>query len=181
MLQTCLWPMSDQTHNPIRYQIDDLILDTGTHTLTRNGEELPLTRLSFELFTVLVGHAPQLVTQDDLLTEVWGNAVVSDEALKQRIKVLRQSLGDPIHTPRYIASVRGVGYRLVAPVQILNDESQLTGAAAGGDTDESSSPRVGGFFQELRRRKVFRGAAAYVIVAWAPCSNATDYLPTNSH
>ena len=80
------------------------MLDLGTHTLTRNGDEIQLTPLSFALFATLVRHAPKLLTQDELLSEVWGEVVVSDEALKQRIMKLRKAIGDASDTPRYVAS-----------------------------------------------------------------------------
>ena len=58
--------MADENRSPTRFQIGDLILDTGAHTLTRNGEEIQLTRLPFALFATLVQHAPKLMTQDEL-------------------------------------------------------------------------------------------------------------------
>ncbi len=161
--------MADENRSPSRFQIGDLILDTGAHTLSRNGDEIRLTRLSFALFATLVQHAPKLMTQDELLTEVWGDVVVSDEALKQRVMVLRQAIGDVSDTPRYVASVRGLGYRLIAPVEVLAEEGPLD---AGGTRQTAPSFSRISFVKELQRRHMFRAAAIYAVVAWG----ATEIL-----
>ncbi|NQZ09188.1 MAG: winged helix-turn-helix domain-containing protein [Algicola sp.] len=100
----------------IRYQIADLTLNTQLGTVCRANEELTLPQLSYNLLCVLVQRAPAIVSQDDLMRLVWGEQVVSDETLKQRIKLLRQVLNDSPQSPKYIESVRGRGYRCVADV-----------------------------------------------------------------
>lgn len=107
--------MSGQTQT--RYQIDDLILDTHLGTLRRGDEEIALPQLSYLLLCELVEQAPAIISQDELMNRVWGEQIVSDETLKQRIKLLRQALNDTPQAPRYIESVRGRGYRCVADVQ----------------------------------------------------------------
>ena len=96
--------------------IGDLRLDRAQRRLRRGAEEIRLPKLSYELLLALVRHAPGIVTTDQLLTEVWGNVVVGEETVKQRVSLLRQALGDDPDAPRYIESIRGVGYRLVATV-----------------------------------------------------------------
>lgn len=98
------------------YQIDDLTLNTKLGTVRQNDEELAIPQLSYTLLCVLVQRAPAIVSQDDLMSLVWGEQVVSDETLKQRIKLLRQVLNDTPQTPKYIESVRGRGYRCVANI-----------------------------------------------------------------
>lgn len=84
--------------------------------LWRGTEKIRLPKLSYELFLSLVRHAPGIVSTDQLLTEVWGDVVVGEETVKQRISLLRQALNDSRDDPLYIESIRGVGYRLIAPV-----------------------------------------------------------------
>lgn len=62
-----------------------------------------------------------MVSKDDLIAQVWGDVVVSDETLMQRVRLLRQALGDDSQKHKFIASVRGRGYRLVAPVDVIPD------------------------------------------------------------
>jgi hypothetical protein len=53
------------------------------------------------------------------MDQVWGDVVVSPETLTQRVKLVRDALGDDPHEPRYIGLVRGEGYRLIAAVSTL--------------------------------------------------------------
>jgi TolB-like protein/DNA-binding winged helix-turn-helix (wHTH) protein/cytochrome c-type biogenesis protein CcmH/NrfG len=99
-----------------RFTIGDLFLDSGTVTVMRQGTEVSLPGLSFDLLLCLARHAPNVVTTETLMDEVWGQVVVSDETVKQRVKLLRQALGDSGSKPQYIAAVRGKGYRLIAAV-----------------------------------------------------------------
>jgi transcriptional activator of cad operon len=101
------------------YRIDDLLIDTRIRRVTRDGVDLAITNLSFDLLLTLVRAAPGLVTFDALMQEVWPGVVVSPETLTQRVKLLRQALGDSADHPRYILAVRGHGYRMLASVAAL--------------------------------------------------------------
>lgn len=106
------------------YRIGDLIVDLGRARTTRgDGVEIPLPRLSFDLLVALVRAAPNIATQDDLMKQVWPRAIVSPETLSKRVNLLRDSLGDDSQEPRYIAGVRGRGYRLVPSVEKINESS----------------------------------------------------------
>jgi TolB-like protein/DNA-binding winged helix-turn-helix (wHTH) protein len=104
-----------------RFSIGDIELDTGTVSVTRAGNSIDLPKLSFDLLLCLTRHAPNVVDTDTLMNEVWGKVVVGEETIKQRVKLLRKALGDSSSEPKYIASVRGRGYRLIAAVQSLPD------------------------------------------------------------
>ncbi|MCZ6559260.1 MAG: winged helix-turn-helix domain-containing protein, partial [Gammaproteobacteria bacterium] len=96
--------------------IGDLLLDPRQRLLRRGQERIRLPNLSYQLLLSLIRHAPGIVTTDQLLNEVWGDVVVGDETVKQRVSLLRQALGDNSEQPKYIESIRGVGYRLIVPV-----------------------------------------------------------------
>jgi len=100
-------------------RIHDLTVDLSSGTVWRGEEVLDLPDLSFRLLKTLLQRAPAMVSKDDLVAEVWGAVVVSDETLMQRVRLLRQALGDDSQNPRYVASVRGRGYRLAGPVEVL--------------------------------------------------------------
>jgi TolB-like protein/DNA-binding winged helix-turn-helix (wHTH) protein len=104
-----------------RYRFADLTLDTGQHRLWRAGEEIALSKLSYELVRVLVEAAPNLVTHDELAERVWGpRRIVTPENLAKRVMMLRQALGDDADAPRYIEGIRGQGYRLIPEVEIVD-------------------------------------------------------------
>jgi TolB-like protein/DNA-binding winged helix-turn-helix (wHTH) protein/Tfp pilus assembly protein PilF len=101
------------------YEFSDLTLDLDRHLLTRGRQPIKLTKLSFKVLQTLVQAAPALVSHNDLITQVWGpKRVITPDNLSQRMKTLRQSLGDDPNQPVYIEGVRGKGYRLVPEVKI---------------------------------------------------------------
>jgi Tol biopolymer transport system component/DNA-binding winged helix-turn-helix (wHTH) protein len=104
---------------PMVLQVDDLLIDVGQWRVTRDGRDVPLPHLSFELLVALARSAPNLVTLDQLAERVWPGLTVTTETVSHRVKLVRDALGDDSRAPRYIAGVRGRGYRIVAAVQPL--------------------------------------------------------------
>jgi len=106
------------------YEFSDLILDLDRHLLTRGGQPIKLTKLSFKVLQALVQAAPALISHDDVIDQVWGSKrVITPDNLSQRMKTLRQSLGDDPNQPIYIEGVRGEGYRLVPEVKIQSAQT----------------------------------------------------------
>lgn len=122
----------EKTPSDNHLQILDIEIDSASGTVWRSGQVIDLPDLSFRLLRVLASRAPAMVSKDELIAEVWGDVVVSDETLMQRVRLLRQALGDDGQNPRYIASVRGRGYRLAAPVET---------SPAGGQEPAAESAR----------------------------------------
>ena len=106
----------------------DLIIDRGRFCVSRNGIEIPLPRLSFDLLLALIRAAPNALTIEQLMDQIWPGLVVSPETVSQRVKLLRTALGDSAAEPRYIASIRGRGYRLLLPVESMPSEAAPTAA-----------------------------------------------------
>jgi len=114
-----------------RFTLADLTVDLGRHAVTRQGAEVPLPRLSFELLVALARAAPDVVSSDALLERVWKGLVVGPETITQRVKLLRDAIGDDPRAPRYIQSVRGRGYRLLPEVCTLDPALSVDGASGG--------------------------------------------------
>jgi DNA-binding winged helix-turn-helix (wHTH) protein len=112
------------------YRVGDLTLDVDAHLLSREGAVVPLPPKTFELFVELVRRAPGVVRRQELLDTVWAHELVNDEALTQRVMLLRRALGDDPKEPRFIASAPRWGYRLVAPVERVTVQvTPVTGGA----------------------------------------------------
>jgi DNA-binding response OmpR family regulator len=75
-------------------------------------EELQLTAKEFEVLRVLVREAGKVVSREQLMREIWETAWFgSTKTLDMHVSVLRRKLGDDAAQPRYITTVRGVGFR----------------------------------------------------------------------
>jgi TolB-like protein/DNA-binding winged helix-turn-helix (wHTH) protein len=96
------------------WRVGDLVVDEGQQRVTRGDQVIELPKLSLDLLLVLVRQAPNVVSLDTLLSSVWPGLVVNPETVVQRVKMLRDALDDRAAEPRYIAALRGRGYRLVA-------------------------------------------------------------------
>jgi two-component system response regulator RegX3 len=94
----------------------DVAMDLDTHTATQSGQTLELTVKEFELLRVLLEHAGKLVRREELINTVWDpNWFGSTKTLDVHVSSLRRKLGDDPAAPRYIHTIRGVGFRFSGP------------------------------------------------------------------
>ncbi len=93
-------------------RIGDLRVDLRGHQVTIQGEPLDLSKLEFTLLSALAQHAGMAWSRERLLERVWGlDFPGTERVVDVHITNLRKKLGDTSDTPRYIETVRGVGYR----------------------------------------------------------------------
>lgn len=100
-------------NRPSRYRIDDLVIDVGLRRVLRGNAEIYLPKLSFDLLLTLLDAAPNVVSNEDLAQSVWKGMHVSPESVTQRVKLLRDALGDDPQAARYIVGLRRQGYRIL--------------------------------------------------------------------
>jgi two-component system response regulator RegX3 len=94
-------------------QIQGLRIDLGARRAWLEDEELDLTRKEFDLLARLAGDAGRVVSRESLMSDVWDmNWFGSTKTLDVHIAWLRRKLHDDPSDPRYIHTVRGVGFRL---------------------------------------------------------------------
>lgn len=99
---------------PVR--IGDLEIDERSRRATLREQPLGLTLKEFDLLTRLVREAGTVVRREDLMSDVWdANWFGSMKTLDVHVSTLRRKLGDDPERPRYLHTVRGVGFRLSAP------------------------------------------------------------------
>ena len=115
--------MSDeQSGQSGRYRFADLALDIGQRRVWRGSTEIRLPKLSFNLLLALVESAPDALSVDEIMDRAWDGAVVSPATVAKRVELLREALGDDSDQPRYVALVRGHGYRLI-PATVPESQS----------------------------------------------------------
>ena len=90
----------------------ELLIDETAHTVTRAGAPVALTAREFALLLTLARHAGRVFTRAQLLEQVWGDEYYDDHVVDVHIGNLRKKLEEDATRPRYIATVRGVGYRM---------------------------------------------------------------------
>jgi len=94
----------------------DLRLDPAARRVTLDGAEVELTRKEFELLELLMRNAGVVVTRERALEEVWDTAWYgSTKTLDVHLSALRRKLGDDPADPRWIQTVRGIGFRFAGP------------------------------------------------------------------
>lgn len=97
-----------------RVEAGDLVVDPAAHLATVAGKVLDLAPREFELLHSLALHAAQVVSVDDLITEVWGAEFAGEpQVVYVHIRWLREKIETEPQHPERIVTVRGVGYKLV--------------------------------------------------------------------
>jgi DNA-binding response OmpR family regulator len=92
---------------------DDLVLDPARHEVRIGGTPVGLTHVEFRLLQTLLEADGRVLSRDQLLDAVYGSdqSEVLDRTIDVHIRRLRDKLGDDPDAPRYVATVRGAGYR----------------------------------------------------------------------
>jgi two-component system, OmpR family, response regulator RegX3 len=98
-----------------RLSSGEVSVDLSARQAWCEGRELALTRKEFDLLARLLADPGQVVTREDLMSDVWDeNWFGSTKTLDVHLAALRRKLGEDSAAPRYIQTVRGVGYRFVS-------------------------------------------------------------------
>jgi two-component system, OmpR family, response regulator RegX3 len=96
-------------------EIGGLRVDPGARSVVLDGEPLDLSRKEFDLLVRLMRDAGRVVTREDLMSDVWDeNWFGSTKTLDVHVGFLRRKLGDDPATPRFVHTVRGVGFRFAS-------------------------------------------------------------------
>jgi adenylate cyclase len=120
-----------------RYRLDDLLIDVARRQVLRGTTAITLPGLSFDLLLELVRAAPNLLTYDELMQRVWPGLVVSAETITQRVKLVRDALGDDARAPRYIKGIHGRGYLVIGRVEVLQAVEQSWSSTESSSRDRS--------------------------------------------
>ena len=109
----------------------DCELDDARFELRRSGEPVDLEPKALRLLLFLVQERERTCTKDDILAELWPDTAVSDDSLFSVLKKARRAVGDDAASQEIIQTVRGRGYRFVAPVEERDESATPTAATTG--------------------------------------------------
>jgi DNA-binding response OmpR family regulator len=101
---------------PTTLEVGQLKVDLGQRLAQLDGAPLALTRKEFDLLAYLAARPGRVVSRRELLEEVWRQpSIGEDQTIDVHLYWLRRKMGETAAKPRYLHTVRGVGFRLVAP------------------------------------------------------------------
>jgi transcriptional activator of cad operon len=135
-------------------RVGDWCVNPKSGQMSRNGVTVRLEERTIRLLLCLAQHAGEVVSLDDLLSQVWSGVAVTPDSVYQAVATLRRQLGDDPKKPTYIATAPRLGYRLVATVAPWAEQTavQTNDAGTSGGvlqvlTEASPSTRraIGGF------------------------------------
>jgi TolB-like protein/Tfp pilus assembly protein PilF len=120
-------------------------LDVRARELQKDGVRIRLQDQPFEVLSMLLRQAGEVLTRDELRRQLWpdGTFVDFEHGLNAAVKRLRTALGDNAETPRFVETVHRRGYRFIAPVERIEAEA----------SEQSLLARVGGISTILSEKK----------------------------
>ncbi|WP_131103974.1 MtrAB system response regulator MtrA [Ornithinimicrobium sufpigmenti] len=102
----------DHAQDEHKLQVGDVVIDVAGHQVTREGEQIPLTPLEFDLLVALASKPSQVFDRESLLEQVWGYRHAGDTRLVNvHVQRLRSKIEKDPENPQIVVTVRGVGYK----------------------------------------------------------------------
>ncbi|MCR3759283.1 response regulator transcription factor [Clostridium felsineum] len=94
------------------FKFGNIQIDFQRHNVTKEGEKIELTLKEFELLQVLIKNKGRVMTRDFLLDKIWGYEYIGEtRTVDVHVRHLRQKIEDDDKRPKYIETIRGIGYR----------------------------------------------------------------------
>lgn len=163
------------------YSFDSFRLFPDERRLLKNDAAVALTAKALDLLVLLVERAGKLVSRSELIEALWPHVIVEEHNLTWNVSALRKALGDEGESPRYIETVRGQGYRFIAPVTLQPAPVESEPPAGVDHPAETRAPT---------RRRLPWGAVFAIVAAaslaggwWAahPAKEASQAVPPMQH
>jgi DNA-binding winged helix-turn-helix (wHTH) protein len=112
------------------YRFGEFALDCGRFELSRNGRPIRLERKPMELLILLAERDGQLVSREEIAERLWDREVFVDikHGINTAVRKIRQTLRDDPRDPRFIRTVTGKGYRLIATVSAMREAERAEGS-----------------------------------------------------
>jgi len=131
---------------PRRYRFGAFEADTSTGELRRQGIRLRLNAQPFQVLCLLLDRPGQLLTRDEIARQLWPDGVYVDaeHGVNSAVNRIREALNDSASSPRFIETLARRGYRFVAPVEpIDNNSAGSTPSQRNSDPDKQNlSPEI---------------------------------------
>ena len=126
----------------MKLRFENCELDLVTGELRRDGVLVKTEPKIFALLVYLANSGGRLVSQEDLMSEVWQGRIVSDSAISSRISAARKSIGDNGRDQRIIKTVSRKGFRFLPEVERLDGDSKDTNAPVSGEPGGQATQKI---------------------------------------
>jgi DNA-binding winged helix-turn-helix (wHTH) protein/tetratricopeptide (TPR) repeat protein len=124
------------------YRFGPFQLDTHRGLLSGSNGDVQLEPRAWDVLTLLVENHDRIVSRDELISAVWSGRAVSDAAVATPIKAIRRALDDDGSEQRYLKTIRGRGFRFVAPVEVAAEARVETEVPEALPPDPSGRPKI---------------------------------------
>jgi DNA-binding winged helix-turn-helix (wHTH) protein/TolB-like protein/Tfp pilus assembly protein PilF len=121
----------------MKYQTAEYVIDMARYRISSGDTAIPAEPKVFDLLVYLIRHRDRVLTREELFREVWDGREVSDATLSNHIKSARKILDDSGELQKTILTIRGRGYRFIAPVTVIPE------GAEGAEGDTAPQPSTG--------------------------------------
>jgi len=119
-----IYPLDAFLEQNQQYQLGAWKVCPQTNSLTNQVDTRSIDNKSMLVLLFLMQHAGQEVTKGQIYQHVWKDSFVADDILSVAVSKIRKALGDNARSPTYIKTLPGVGYRLIANVEIITAREQ---------------------------------------------------------
>jgi transcriptional activator of cad operon len=133
------------------------------------------------LLVCLAGRAGEVVSIDELLTEVWVGVIVTSDSVYQAVASLRRTLGDDPKRPTYIATVPRLGYRMIAMVGVCDDQPRAPVSGHGEGDGGSKGRSTRGERQPRRPVRLLVAMAVALCLAGGGAYARRSYVTRAGH
>ncbi|MEZ5320327.1 MAG: winged helix-turn-helix domain-containing protein [Vicinamibacterales bacterium] len=164
---------------PDRFRFEDFEFDPRTLELFRDGRLVRLQRQPAQVLRALLERAGNLVARDELRLAIWGEDryVDVDRSLAYCLRQIRIALEDDPAVPRFVETLRGLGYRFVGRIESADAAAVEAPAPAAAPVTPSAAPAAHGTAAAAASGTDARPAhASWTIAAWIAASGATVAL-----
>jgi DNA-binding winged helix-turn-helix (wHTH) protein/Flp pilus assembly protein TadD len=114
----------------ISYEFGSFLVDLQERAVRRGGKLLLLTPKVFDILLVLIQNPGRILTKDEIMKQVWPDAIVEESNLARNVSTLRKALGDEPDRHQFIETIPWRGYRFVAEVRELREEEDAIDSLA---------------------------------------------------
>ena len=124
------------------FRLGDWLVQPSLNRISQGDSAITFELKWMEVLVCLAEQAGNVVTRFEIIDRVWATEFITDNTLTHTIAELRSALGDDANDPTYIETIRRRGYRLVAPVERVDEEGERIGPRSTGATAGPRWPHI---------------------------------------